>query len=183
VPLRSFDSTKVSFSSDSSFTPINNFFFREDSTGKKLELNYPWKENTLYHLVLDKEFAEDTTGKKLLRTDTVTFTTKKIQDYGKLSIRFRNLDLTKNPVLIFVQNDMIKGSYPLNSPDFSQDLFLPGDYDLRMLEDANKNGKWDPGEFFGKHLQPEIVRPVSRRITVKPDYDNEFEIEAPTSSK
>jgi hypothetical protein len=52
-----------------------------------------------------------------------------------------------------------------------------------MLEDANKNGKWDPGEFFGKHLQPEIVRPVSRRITVKPDYDNEFEIEAPTSSK
>jgi hypothetical protein len=183
VPLRSFDSTKVSFCSDSSFTPINNFFFREDSTGKKLELNYPWKENTLYHLVLDKEFAEDTTGKKLLRTDTVTFTTKKIQDYGKLSIRFRNLDLTKNPVLIFVQNDMIKGSYPLNSPDFSQDLFLPGDYDLRMLEDANKNGKWDPGEFFGKHLQPEIVRPVSRRITVKPDYDNEFEIEAPTSSK
>jgi hypothetical protein len=183
VPLRSFDSTKVSFSSDSSFTPINNFFFREDSTGKKLELNYPWKENTLYHLVLDKEFAEDTTGKKLLRTDTVTFTTKKIQDYGKLSIRFRNLDLTKNPVLIFVQNDMIKGSYPLNSPDFSQDLFLPGDYDLRILEDANKNGKWDPGEFFGKHLQPEIVRPVSRRITVKPDYDNEFEIEAPTSSK
>ncbi|HVT85443.1 MAG TPA: Ig-like domain-containing domain [Chitinophagaceae bacterium] len=183
VPLRSFDSTKISFSSDSTFTPIKNYFFKKDSSGKKLVLSYPWKQNTVYHLILDKDFAEDTTGKKLLRTDTVTFTTKKIQDYGKLSIRFRNLDMSKNPVLIFIQNDNIKGSYPLSSPDFSQDLFLPGDYDLRILEDTNKNGKWDPGEFFGKHLQPEIVRPVSRRITVKPDYENEFEIEAPSSSQ
>lgn len=183
VPLRSFDSTKISFSSDSAFTPVANYHFEKDSTDKKIELKYQWKENTLYHLILDKGFAEDTTGKKLLRTDTVTFTTKRIEDYGKLSIQFRDLDMSKNPVLIFIQSDVIKGSYPLNSPNFSQNLFLPGDYDLRILEDANKNGKWDPGEFFGKHLQPEIVRPVSRRITVKPAFENEFEIEAPSSSQ
>ncbi len=183
TPLRSFDSSRISFSSDSAFTPINNYYFREDSTGKKLELNYPWKQNTVYHLILDKDFAEDTTGKKLLKTDTVTFTTRKIDEYGKLSIRFRDLDLSKNPVLIFVQSDAIKGSYPLSSANFSQDLFLPGDYDLRILEDTNKNGKWDPGEFFGKHIQPEIVRPVSRHITVKPDYENEFEIEARSASQ
>ena len=56
-------------------------------------------------------------------------------------------------------------------------------YALRILEDANQNGKWDPGEFFGKHLQPEIVRPVSRRISVKPAFENEFEIEAPSSAQ
>lgn len=182
TPLRNFDSSKISLCSDSTFTPINNSFFKEDTTGKKLALNFSWKPNTLYHLIIDKDFAEDTTGKKLLKTDTVSFTSKKIEDYGKLSIRFRNLDLTKNPVLIFVQSDDIKGSYPLSSATFSKDLFLPGDYDLRILEDLNKNGKWDPGEFFGKRLQPEIVRPVSRKITVKPDYENEFEIEAPSIS-
>jgi hypothetical protein len=183
VPLRSFDSTKISFSSDSTFTPINNYVFKKDSLSKKLELNYPWKPNTVYHIILNKDFAADTTGKKLLKTDTITFTTRRIDEYGKLSIRFRHLDLTKNPVLIFVQSNEIKGSYPLSAPDFSQALFLPGDYDLQILEDTNKNGKWDPGEFFGKHIQPEIVRPISRRITVKPDYENEFEIEAPATSK
>ncbi|MCC7401102.1 MAG: Ig-like domain-containing protein [Chitinophagaceae bacterium] len=178
VPLRSYDSTKISFSTDSAFTPVNNFSLDIDSTDKKLEAIYAWKQNTLYHLILDKDFAEDTTGKKLLKTDTLTFTTKKNEDYGKLSIRFKNLDLSKNPVLLFVQSDAVKGSYPLSSTEFSKDLFVPGEYELRILDDTNKNGKWDPGEFFGKHLQPEIVRPLSRKITVKRDFENEFDIDA-----
>ncbi|HYM92677.1 MAG TPA: hypothetical protein VET23_00945 [Chitinophagaceae bacterium] len=176
LPLRSFDSSKISFSTDSSFIPVTNYHFEKDSTGKELKLKYQWKENTLYHFILDKDFAEDTTGKKLLKADTITFTTHKINEYGKLSIRFRNLDLSKNPVLLFTQNGETKGSYPLTSADFSQALFMPGDYELLILDDANKNGKWDPGEFFGKYQQPEIVHPVQRRITVKPDYENEFEI-------
>ncbi|MBS1620948.1 MAG: Ig-like domain-containing protein [Bacteroidetes bacterium] len=183
IPLRSFDSSKISFCTDSAYTVLSNYTFRKDSTGKKIDLVYTWKENTLYHLILDKDFAEDTTGKKLLKTDTITFTTRKINDYGKLSIRFRNLDLTKNPVLMLIQGDAIKGTYPLSSATFSQNLFLPGEYELRILEDRNKNGKWDPGVFFGKHIQPEIVRPVSRKITVKPDYENEFDIDAPSASQ
>jgi hypothetical protein len=58
----------------------------------------------------------------------------------------------------------------------NQSVFVPGDYDLRILYDRNKNGKWDAGEFFGKHLQPEIVKPVSRRINVKANWENEFDI-------
>lgn len=84
---------------------------------------------------------------------------------------------------MLIQGDAIKGTYPLSSATFSQNLFLPGEYELRILEDRNKNGKWDPGVFFGKHIQPEIVRPVSRKITVKPDYENEFDIDAPSASQ
>ena len=174
--LRSFDSTKVQFSSDSTFSPITNYYFEKDGARKKITLHYAWKENTLYHLILDKEFAEDSTGKKLLRTDTLSFTTRKLYEYGNLNIHFRNLDLSVNPVLLFTQNGEIKRSFPLSSADFSQSIFLPGDYELRILNDANKNGKWDPGEFFGKHKQPEIVKPVERRITVKPGNENDFEI-------
>ncbi len=178
VPLRSYDSSKISFSTDSAFITVNDYTLIKDSTDKKLELDYAWKQNTLYHLIVDKDFAEDTTGKKLLKTDTLSFTTKRLEDYGKLSIRFKNLDLSKNPVLLFVQSDAVKGSYPLSSPEFSKDLFVPGEYELRILDDTNKNGKWDPGEFFGKHQQPEIVRPLSRKITVKRDFENEFDIDA-----
>ena len=175
-PLRLFDSTKVQFSSDSVYATVNNFRLQKDSTAKKIRLITTWKENTVYHLIIDKDFAEDTSGKKLLKTDTLTFATRAKNEYGQLSIRFRNFDLSVNPVLLFVQNNEIKRSFALTSSDFSQPLFLPGDYDLRILNDTNGNGKWDPGEFFGKHKQPEIVKPIDRRITVKPNWENEFEI-------
>jgi hypothetical protein len=136
----------------------------------------PGRENTLYHIILDKDFAIDSFGKKLLKTDTLSFKTKRLDEYGSLQLKFRNLDLAKNPVLQFITNDFIYKSFPLSGSSFSQSLFLPGEYELRILYDDNKNGKWDPGDFFGKHKQPEIARPVERKITVKAAWQNEVEI-------
>jgi hypothetical protein len=68
-------------------------------------------------------------------------------------------------------------SVPIPSGTLSQALFLPGDYELRVLYDRNGNGQWDPGQFFGTKRQPELVKPVeTRKVNVKPNWDNEFEI-------
>ncbi len=175
-PLRLFDSSKIRLYSDSAFNPVAAYKFEKDSSNRKVQLAISWKENTLYHIILDKDFADDSSGKKLSKTDTLSFKTKKLAEYGSLQLKFRNLDLAKNPVLLFVLNDLIYKSFQLGSSNFSQQLFLPGEYELRILYDDNKNGKWDPGDFFGKHKQPEIVRPIERKITVKPAWQNEVEI-------
>lgn len=174
--LKQFDSSKIRFATDTLYTPVTEYAWSIDTTKKKVTLNYSWQENTLYHFILEKDFATDTLGQQLLRSDTLSFTTMKSSDYGKLSIRFRNLDFSKNPVLQFVQSEKVVNSFPLSGETFSQTLFLPGEYELRILNDANKNGIWDPGEFFGKHKQPEIVKPVERRINVKENGENEIEI-------
>jgi Big-like domain-containing protein len=181
VPLRKLDTSLIHFSRDSSFTPITDYTILRDTTEKKLTFQYNWKENTAYHLIAEKDFAEDTLGRKLLKTDTINFKTKKLSEYGSLRIRFRNLDLASNPVLLLVQNDNVVKSIPLTGPEINVPVFLPGDYQLRILNDRNKNGKWDSGQFFGKHVQPEIVKPVTRRINVKPNWDNEFDVAAPSS--
>ena len=175
-PLRLFDSSKIRLYTDSAYNPVAVYKFEKDSNNRKLQLAISWKEDILYHIILNKDFAEDSFGKKLLKTDTLSFKTKKLAEYGSLQLKFRNLDLSKNPVLQFVTNDFIYKSFPLGSSSFSQQLFLPGEYELRILYDENKNGKWDPGDFFGKHKQPEIVKPVERKITVKAAWQNEFEI-------
>ncbi len=175
-PLRLFDSTKIKLYTDSTFNPVAAYSFQKDTTNKKVQLIHTWKENTSYHIILDKEFAQDSAGKKLLKTDTLSFTTKKTADYGSLQLKFRNLDTAKHPVLLILLTENIVKSVPLTAAGFSQSLFLPGEYELRILYDENKNGVWDPGQFFGKHKQPELVKPVERKIIVKPAWQNEFEI-------
>ena len=177
TPLKNFDSSKVHFARDSSYTPVTGYSWEKDSTMKIVSLNYAWPENILHHLILEKDFATDTLRQQLLKADTISFKTKGKKDYGKLSLRFRNLDLSKNPVLLFVQNNIVVKSFPLSSATFVQNLVVPGEYSLRILDDANKNGVWDGGQFFGKHRQPELVKPIQRTINVKPNWDNAFDID------
>ena len=42
--------------------------------------------------------------------------------------------------------------------------------------DTNKNGRWDPGDFFKYRKQPELVKPVPRQVNVRQNWDNQFEI-------
>jgi len=179
-PLRLFDSTKLQLFADSTYTPVPSYTIIKDSTSKEVRLVNAWVENSLYHLILDKDFADDSSGNKLLKTDTISFYTFNLADYGSVKMKFLNLDLSKNPVLQFVANGNVFKTFPLKSTSLEIPLFVPGDYELRMLFDDNKNGKWDPGEFFEKHIQPEIVRPFNRdKITIKNSWENEFDLEAP----
>jgi len=176
TPLRRFDSSKVRFASDTLFTPIETHTWSIDSSKKLVALNHTWAEGMLYHLILEKDFATDTLGLELLKADTISFTTKTSADYGPLTLRFRNLDLSVNPVLQFVQNGQVLSSHSLTAEVFSQSLFTPGDYQLRILHDANRNGVWDPGRFYGVRRQPEFVRPIEKQITVKANARADYEI-------
>lgn len=175
TPVKHYDSTQIRFTDDS-FLNITQIHFMLDSTSKKLTMFYAWKEDTKYYIILQKDFAEDTLGEKLLKTDTIGFKTKKESDYGNLRLRFRNLDLSRHPVLQFVQGDKIVSTSAIGrSLRYNNKLFDPGDYDLRILYDTNQNGIWDPGNFY-KHLQPEIVVPIKKKLTVRADWDNEVDI-------
>lgn len=175
VPLKSFDSSKVQLTNEK-FERLAGYQIVQDTSNKRISFFYTWQENTPYHLVLAPGFAEDTAGGKLAKPDSIAFRTKKESEYGLVRLRLLNLDLSRNPVLLFIQGEQIKYSHKFVSRDFYAKLFLPGEYDLRILYDENKNGIWDPGEFFGKHIQPEKVLPISRKLNVKANWDNEVDI-------
>ena len=174
-PIRNLDTTKLQLSTDSTFNPAPSSW-ELDTLMKKLTLTTSWKENTLYNIILDKDFAEDTLGRKLLKTDTVSFTTKKQTDYGSVKVTFVNIDLSQDPVLQFSQNGQVVKTYPLTTTEIYEPIFNPGDYDLSILYDKNKNGRWDPGRFFGEKKQPERVRPLNKKANIRANWDNEFEV-------
>lgn len=175
-PLRKFDSTGIRLYRDSTFTINTSHRFALDTSRKKITLLNTWNPGVEYHIILDKDFAEDTSGNTQVRTDTISFSAKTLADYGTVKLKFRNLDLSRNPVLQFFQSGTLFISVPMTGPEFTRQLFVPGEYELRILFDENKNGVWDPGEFFKIRKQPEIVLPIERRINIKPNWVNEFEL-------
>jgi len=176
--LKLFDSTQIRFT-DGDFKDIglNRYRWVRDTTNKNFYLAYEWPLDTKFNLILPRTFAADSAGRKLLKDDTITFRTKKDIDYGEIRIRVFNLDLSKKPVLLFYSGETLKASIPFGSKkEVRQILFKPGDYELRILYDTNGNGKWDPGEFFGKHRQPERETIVMKKFTVKANWDNDRDI-------
>ena len=173
-PLKSFDTTKI-YLTDTLFKKIKPLRYSTDSTAKKIIIDVNWKADEPLVLIIDKEAAQDSAGTKLTKSDTVRFTTKRAEEYGKLTLRFNDLDLTKNPVIQFVLGENVKYSYPIVSSSYTNSRFPPGEYTVRILYDKDKNGKWTPGN-YSKKMQPEIVVALPQKLSVRADWDNEREI-------
>jgi uncharacterized protein (DUF2141 family) len=174
-PITTYDSTKVVLT-DNEFRRVANYTISADTNQTTFDINYPWPADAQFNLLIEKEAFADSTGLTLARNDTLRITTKKEDEYGSLKIRFNNLDLTKNPVLQLVTNDVIALTAPLTQRDWTRKLVKPGTYQVRILYDTNKNGKWDTGDFLNGRRQPEVVRDLDINIDVRANWDNEKEI-------
>lgn len=177
--LKVFDSTQIRFT-DEYFRDIDarRYHWIRDSTSKVFTLSYIWPTDTKYHLLLPRTFGQDSAGRKLLKDDTISFRTKKDIEYGEIRIRVSNLDLSQHPVLQFFQGDKIKYTIPFNTRrEVRRILFPPGEYELRILYDTNRNMIWDHGVFFGKQRrQPEKVVTIRKKLNVKANWDNDNDI-------
>lgn len=160
---------------DTSYNTIINAVVIIDTALSRIVIKNQWKAADNLRLILNKKAATDTFGNNLEKNDTIKFVVGKEEEYGSLKIRFKNIDLNKNPVIQFLVNDLIVESKPLTGKDIFFKLFHPGEYDIRVLYDENKNGIWDPGN-YKKHLQPETVQKFKNKIPVKANWDNEAEL-------
>ncbi len=170
-----YDSSKVLLT-NKDFQPLPGFSIIPDTNKINFSIRYNWLTNTAYNLVMLKEAFADSAGLTLSKNDTIKFSTRRDEDYGSIKLRFNNLDVSKNPVLQIVQGDDIIESVRLTQRDWSRKYFRPGEYELRILYDANKNGQWDTGKFFGMRRQPEIVQTLKSKLAIRANWDNEKEI-------
>ena len=173
-PLKKLDTNKI-YIVDTFFKRLNAVKYQQDSTETQLSITTKWQPETPLILIIDKDAVEDSAGTKLIKSDTIRFTTKRNEDYGKLILRFNNIDLSKNPVIQFTVANIVKYSYPISSSEFKNNMFTPGEYGVRILYDTDKNGKWTPGS-YSKKLQPELVVALPQKLNIKADWDNEREI-------
>lgn len=176
-PLKTFNPALVKVSTDTSFIPVAGYTWELDTLKQKATLVTNLREDTRYNIILEKEFGTDTLGHQLLKTDTLSFQTRRQSEYGSLRIRLKNADSLQRPVVLISQSGRLIKSASLAKGEFFTPLFLPGTYELALLYDRNNNGQWDPGEFFGKRIQPEIVKPVKEKLVVRASWENEIDLD------
>jgi aspartate 1-decarboxylase len=173
-PLKNFEPAKLILR-DTNYKPVASTVWSIDSSRTKISLAVNWPEEMPYRLIVDTTAISDSANHHLVKLDTIRFTTKKQSDYGNVVLRFSNLDLTKHPVLQFLQGEVVKESYPLKSLEWKKKLMNPGEYEIRILFDDNNNGKWDPGNYANK-LQPEKAITLAIKLAVRANWDNERDI-------
>ena len=140
-----------------------------------------WQSDKLYTLRLVKGWSKDTAGAEL-PPGKYFFRTKQAEDYGTIRIHVDKQYLGDSFVLYVYKGADSIYQKPLKDSIVTMTLLQPGEYGMRIIRDANKNGKWDAGALFQK-LQPEKVIPYSGTIMLKPGWESEIDFLPPAPPK
>lgn len=168
------DTSKIELT-DTLHHRLPGFTLSMDSTRKMVTLQYPWKGGENYNLIIAQNAAKDSLNQTVTKSDTVRFHARNETEYGSLKLNFKNLAKYKNPVLQLVNDKNIIQTFPLTGDVFDKKLIEPGTYHIQILEDLNKNGKWDTGDYI-KKIQPEKVHRITETVSVRANWDNERDV-------
>ena len=143
---------------------------------QQVDIDFPWEANTDYTLLVPQKSIQDSMSNFLIKADTVRFKTKPESSYGTAILRINGFQQFEHPVLLLIQDQKVKFSYPITQNILRIPLLPPGDYQLKLLLDDNQNGRWDTGKFIGKKRQPELVRNLNLILNIRSNWDNEMNL-------
>ena len=158
-PLSAIDTSKIILLEDTTKIKIVPIISIDSTNKKNLMIDYNWKPLKIYQLQILPDGITDWFG---LTCDTIQkdFTSLEIKDLGIIKFELTGFDMDKTyNIALFSKNKTLLNSYSIsNQETFTKTLnnFPPGNYNIKIIEDLNNNGRWDPGN-YDKKLQPERV--------------------------
>jgi len=178
-PILTADLSKILMWEDTTRKLIQPKIYFKDSIKRNLVIEYQWNQQKLYEFLLTPDAFKDIYG---LTHDTVfyKFTTKKEEDYGILLLQLDSMDVSSQYIIRLLdskgnvsretiisgkKNNLIKYSY-----------LLPSKYNLSVIRDENKNGKWDPGNYLEKR-QAEKVFNYKEELDLRPNWEMELQMQ------
>lgn len=142
-----------------------------DTTNNRVDLDFERLPDTKYAVALLPGAIEDFFGATVDST-MYTFNTKKLSDYGNLSINLSG-DSVRYPLIVQLTNE--KGEtqreiYATEPQVFEFKNIPPANYLVRVIFDTNENRQWDTGSFLKKE-QPERVSYYPNPIEVRANWE------------
>ena len=181
APVLNVDRSKIILTQDS--VPITNYQLIKDTTAVEnfsYLLRYNWRPDVDYNLTIEPGGLQgyfDTKNKLYDRS----FTYDGNALFGNITFVVTPADTTHQYIveLVSEKKDVVYQKALLTAPGPVPFRQLPGGkYTLRVIYDANNNGKWDPGNVT-ERTQPERIWYIGKTIIVRANWDQEEAINIP----
>ncbi len=176
-PIRFADFTKATLwaTGKDSLKMLNFSVVADTLNQRRYSFSHKWKEGTEYHFFIPPGSIENINGKT---NDTLkaVFKTKTEADYGTLNF---TVFVPGGNSYFLLQLIDEKGKTiqerPLQNGKAQRFVNInPGNYNLRLIDDQNHNGKWDTGK-YSTHKQPEKVYIHPSKIEIKANWDMDID--------
>jgi hypothetical protein len=149
-------------------------FSKIDSIGLRYKMDAAFEGGGNYDLSVPDSVFLGFSGK---HNDTIliSFKVPTIEDYGNLfvDLQIDSADMViiqlTNPKDLVLEEQLIK-----TSGKVAFNTLTPGKYKLKVIQDRNKNGRWDSGNYLNK-IQPERIQYFSKELEVRANWDIEEE--------
>ncbi|WP_299313326.1 Ig-like domain-containing protein [uncultured Aquimarina sp.] len=146
------------------------FLVKLDKIKNEAIFTFERTESNTYTMQLLPEAITDFVG-NVNDSLNVNFRTTKLADYGTIFFTLQNVK--EYPVLIQATDEkglFIDEKVVIKEETTVFDNLDPGKYNLRVIFDTNKNGKWDTGDFL-KGIQAEKVVYYPKDIEVRANWE------------
>lgn len=180
TPLANVDKSKIMVYEDS--VSRRNFQLQRDSVNQNLyHIRFNWRAKRDYELVI-QEGALKSPFDDINKESKTQFTFDESDNYGNISFTVNGTDSTMQYIveLIDEQKEKIHDSriLDLTTNKVIYDKFPGGKYSLRIIYDANKNGKWDPADVYARK-QAENIWYLDKTFTIRANWDQNETITLP----
>ncbi|MDB5143136.1 MAG: hypothetical protein JWQ66_1849 [Mucilaginibacter sp.] len=178
TPIQSTDNNIITFSEDSTF--VSNYTLTKDSaTLKKLTLAYKFKPDSRYQIVFNEGALTSIYGDKNKKIIKV-FALDRASNYGQLSLKVTIPDTSKGYIIELLndQKNVIRRDPVTKSTVVVYKNYPIGKYNVRVIYDDNKNGKWDSGN-VKQRRQPEKTWLYPKDITLRSNWEAEEPVDIP----
>ncbi len=173
TPLKDYDIKKIKLiDGKDTVQPSVSF---ADSVKRKMELSYHFLESHTYTLFIKPNAFKDVYD---ITNDTIKidFKTQALKNYGSLKIipKFSEYSIPKILQLLNASGNVVRETVIRSKADLQFEHISPATFTLRLIYDANNNGRWDTGKYL-KHIQPEKVVIYHKPVVVRANWDTEIE--------
>ena len=180
-----FDTPIYSWNMDGALFFVNNDsigspsppFHASDSFFQKRSFDYRFKEKTPYKMLIPSDAFTDILGRSN-DTTFITFTTDEPDIYGTLVLFLTVPNDTPQLLLQLLseKEQVLQQHTVTKSAKIDFGYLKPGKLLLKLIYDANENGKWDTGHYLMK-IPPESVRYFDKTVEIRANWDIEEEWE------
>lgn len=166
---------KLYAKSDTTKGALNYTFEQDTMNVRRYRVQYSWQPGEEYVLAIDSAAFVDFYGVANKPTNH-NFSIRKLDSYGTLYINVANPKPNYLLQIIGRDEKVVRQGYVPASGKIAFRYIKVGEYMLKIIDDNNRNGIWDTGE-YATGLLPEAVFYYPEKVNVRANWDIKIEID------